>query len=107
MPYRDPEQRREYHRGYARARRAGTVTPRVKPSIPSAMRAGTAADVVRILVGQVEAVRRARRLGVTERARTVAFVCSVLLRAIETADLAKRLEELEARLEGMNHAGVN
>lgn len=107
MPYRDPEQRRTYHRDYARARRAGEIIPRVKPAIPSAARAATAADVVRILAGQVEAVRRARRLGVVERARAVGYVASVLLRAIETADLAKRLEELEARLEGVTHAGVN
>lgn len=107
MPYRDPEQRRQYLRGYMRARRAGDVIPRVKPALPGGLRATTATDVVRILVGQVEAVRRARRLGVVERARTVAYLASVLLRAIETADLAKRLEDLEARLEGVNHAGVN
>ncbi len=56
----------------------------------------TASDVLAVLAGQVEAVLADDELGTAERARTIATLAGVSLRAIEAADLAGRVEAIEA-----------
>lgn len=66
--------------------------------IPREFRLKTAADVLSLLDEQVRIVRAdgpRRRL---EEARSVCALASVALRAIETGDLAARIEMLEAVL---------
>ena len=58
----------------------------------------TAADVRDMLKEQVDAVREDPELTTLERARGVASLGRVTLRAIETGDLAARLEAMEAVL---------
>jgi hypothetical protein len=98
MPYRDPETRRTYHREYVRMRRAGEgcATP-VHPKTPVALRLQTSQDVKDLVQGQVVAVL-ASKADVITKARTVGYLASIQLKAIETGDLAARLEAVEAVL---------
>jgi hypothetical protein len=99
MPYRDPSQARDYQRDYRRLRRAGDgCTTPVHPALPAGVRLKAAADVLALLADQVEAVLEDRDIGTVERARTVGYLASVSLRAIEAGDLAARIEALEAML---------
>ena len=98
MPYRDPDDRRTYDRERKRLERVGCPTPRptVHP-LPPGFRLKTAADIVALVEGQVTAVCAAE-LGALERARCLGYLASVALRAIETGDLAARVEAIEAML---------
>jgi hypothetical protein len=99
MPYSDPEKAREYQRGYRRLRRAGdTCTTPVHPAIPADLRLKTAADVLELLRGQVAAVLAAPDCTTLERARTVGYLATITLKAIEVGDVAARLEAVEAVL---------
>jgi hypothetical protein len=60
----------------------------------------TARDVLALIEAQVGAVLADGELGTTERARTVATLAGLALRAIESGDLAARLEALERHLSG-------
>jgi len=100
MPYRDPERQRAYQREYGRLRRTGQPqTPR-QTAIPLPFRLKTAADVRALLEEQVGAVRSDDSLMTVERARTIGYLAGVSLKAIETGDLAARLEAVEATLKG-------
>lgn len=107
MPYRDPEQRRQYQRAYQRARRAQANGRRTLPasSTPAsealaALRIRTAHDVLVLLEEQLNLVRADTRIGVLERARVVGNLATVLLRAVETADIEDRIAALEAAAAG-------
>ncbi len=99
MPYADPEKAKAYAKTYRRTRRAGDQcsTP-VHPAIPIEVRFRTAADVVKVLEEQVGAVKADTTLGTTDRARTIGYLASVGLRAIEAGNLAARIEALESVL---------
>ena len=99
MPYRDRERQRAAERDCQRRRRAGLPRQTRRQTLPALeeLRFGTARDVLRLLNGQAEAVLRARRLGVVERARAVGYLAALLLRAVEVGELERRLETLEAR----------
>jgi hypothetical protein len=62
----------------------------------------TAQDVIDLLHEQVEALRAATWLGPVEKARAVGYLASLARQAIETHDLAVRLEKLEAALNPSN-----
>jgi hypothetical protein len=96
MPFADADRARNYFREYRRYRRAGDgcSTPCSTP-IPLPFRLQTAADVLALLEEQVEAVRDDGEASVMEKARTVGFLASVALRAIEAGNLAARVEMLE------------
>jgi hypothetical protein len=95
VPYKDAETQRAYQRDYGRLRRAGeTQTPR-QTLVPTEFRLKTAADVIALLEEQVGAVREDTTLGTVERARTIGYLASIALKAIDTGDLAARLEALE------------
>ena len=53
------------------------------------------ADVLAVLVEQVNAVRADHLADPAERARTLGFLAGVALRAMEAKDLAARLEAVE------------
>jgi hypothetical protein len=97
MPYSDPDRARDYQRDYRRIRRAGDgcTTPGTT-QVPVAFRLKTAADVLALLEEQVSAVRADPDAGTLEKARTLGYLATVSLKAIEAGDLAARLEALEA-----------
>src|SRR3954452_15713744 len=98
MPYRDPEKRRTYDREYKRTARTGGGPTPGQTLVPIPFRLKTAADVLALLEEQVGAVRADEGLATVERARTIGYLAGVSLKAIETGDLAARLESVEAVL---------
>jgi hypothetical protein len=105
MPYADPDRARTYQRDYRRLRRAGeTCTTPSTSAIPVAFRLQTSQDVIDLLQGQVAAVLGSKADAIT-KARTVAYVASVSLRAIESGNLAARIEALEAVLKARSGGG--
>ncbi|MFL5340569.1 MAG: hypothetical protein ACJ8F7_10505 [Gemmataceae bacterium] len=99
MPFANPDRSRGYQREYRRLRRSGDgcTTPCTTP-VPVEFRLKTAADVLALLEEQVNAVRADVDAGTLEKARTVGFLGSIALRAIEAGNLAARIEMLEAVL---------
>jgi|SRR5215207_8245927 len=103
MPYQDPEQRRAYQREYKRGARAGASNPGSIPRLTllgADFRLAAAEDVLALLEEQVQAVRACEDAGTLERARCIGYLAGVSLRAIETGQLAARLEALERALAG-------
>jgi hypothetical protein len=58
----------------------------------------TPADLLAVLAEQIRAVRGDRTAGVVAKARAIGHLASVALKAIEVANLAARVEMLEAVL---------
>jgi hypothetical protein len=101
MPYRDPDRQRAAKAEHARRKRAAGVEPkRGTPLVSGEVRLATAQDVLAAIEQQLQAVLADEKLGTAERARLVATLCGVALRAIEGGDLAARLEALELHLRG-------
>jgi hypothetical protein len=103
MPYKDPERQRLAKAEHARRRRAAGVEPRrgtLDPLLSGDVRLATARDVLTVIEGQIAAVLGDEELGTAERARVIATLSGVALRAIEAGDLAGRLEALERHLQG-------
>jgi hypothetical protein len=100
MPYKNPDRQRAAKSEHARRKRAGGVGPKRGTLLLSGdVRIATARDVLGVIEGQVAAVLDDGELGTAERARTIATLSGVALRAIEAADLAARVEALERALE--------
>jgi hypothetical protein len=102
MPYKDPQRQRAAKAESARRRRAVGVEPMRgtrTPLVSSEVRLVTARDVLSAIECELGAVVGDGELGTAERARTVATLCGVALRAIEQAELAGRVEALERALE--------
>lgn len=97
MPYKDPEAARAYQRDRKRIERVGGSTTHVQP-VPLPFRLKTAADVIALIEEQVGAVRAETLASTLEKARTIGFLAGVALRAIETGDLAARMEIIEAEM---------
>jgi hypothetical protein len=106
MPFSDPDRARDYQREYRRLRRAGDgcTTPGTTP-VPLPFRLQTAQDVIDLLQEQVEAVRGEREAETLEKARTIGYLAGIALKAIETGNLATRMEMLEAVLKHRNGDG--
>jgi hypothetical protein len=99
VPYRDDDRQRAYKREWARIQRAGECgTP--GGTLPLPFRLQTARDVVALLEEQIVAVRADAEARTLEKARTIGYLAGVALKAVETADLAGRLEALESVLKG-------
>jgi hypothetical protein len=98
MSYKDPQQQRTYQREYKRLRRAGDCQTPGQTQIPADFRLHTAQDVLELLSEQVAAVRADNDVSTTERARTVGYLCAIALRAVETADMAERIDAIERAL---------
>jgi hypothetical protein len=99
-PHRDPVQRRQANAAAQRRRRArlrqaagGTVTPLSAPSAPGRL---SPEEILVVLADELTAIRTAVDVSAAERARSVAGLCSVALRAVETADLAAELRAMKA-----------
>jgi hypothetical protein len=103
MPFADSDRARDYQREYRRLRRAGDdcTTPGTTP-VPLPFRLKTAADVLTLLEEQVEAVRAEAEAGTLERARTIGYLAGIALKAIDTGNLAARVEMLESVLKQRN-----
>ena len=99
MPYSNPAKSKDYQREYRRIRRAGdTCTTPGTSAIPLAFRLKTAADALALIEEQVNAVRRDTVASVLDKARTVGYLASVALKAIEAGNIAARIEMLETVL---------
>jgi hypothetical protein len=96
VPFKDPERRRAYQRKYKAAERAGTprLTPPSIPLLPPGLRARTAEDV-RDIASRYLAAVDAAEMGLTEKVRNVAVLCTLLLKSIESGNHAARLEAVE------------
>jgi hypothetical protein len=103
MPFSDPDRARNYQREYRRLRRSGDgcTTPGTSP-LPVEFRLQTAQDVIDLLQEQVAAVRVEQKAGALEKARVIGYLAAIALKAIETGNLAARLEMLEAVLKQRN-----
>jgi len=103
VPYKDPEQRRAVTRESVRRHRATQAggKPSRKPELPELreLRYDTVRGVLELLDGQIEALLGDRSLTTIERARTITYVVSCILRAIEQRDVVARLEALEMMIE--------
>jgi hypothetical protein len=97
MPFADPQKARDYQREYRRRQRAAVRAGTPVDTLPE-VRVETAGDVLLLLEGQVEAVLADANVDSVMRARTVGYLCSVMLRAVEAKDLVARVEALEAVL---------
>jgi hypothetical protein len=99
MPFADPDRARDYQRGYRRMQRAAEgCTNGCTSLVAVAFRLRTAADVLRLLEEQVEAVRAEQQAGTLEKARAIGYLAGVALKAIDAGNLAARVEMLEAVL---------
>jgi hypothetical protein len=98
MPIADAEKSRTYQREYKRLVRAGSCQTPGQTDVPAEYRLATASDVLAMLGEQAEAVLNDESLGTVERARTIGYLSGVILKAVEIANLAGRLESLEAVL---------
>src|SRR4051794_39344032 len=94
MPYKDPEKRRAYQR-QRRTANSGVAKPKATPALPLPVRVQTAKDVLALVADQMAVVQAAEDASTCERARTIGTLAGVALRAIEAADVAARLEQLE------------
>ena len=96
MPYKDPDQARDYQREYRRIRRAGdqSTTP-CTTEVPMEFRLKTAHDVLRVIEEQVLEVQTDGDVGKIEKARCIGYLAGIALRAIEAGNLAGRIEALE------------
>ena len=65
---------------------------------PPPRRLQTVRDVLDLLQEQVEAIRAEPCAGTVEKARAIGYLAGIARKAIETSDLAARLEMLEAVL---------
>jgi hypothetical protein len=63
---------------------------------PAPRRLQTPQDVIDLLEEQVEAVRAAAGAGTVEKARALGYLAAIARQAIETGNLAARLDALEA-----------
>ena len=92
MPYVDPEKNRIYQREYQRRRRAGIV----KPSVNTLTDADIInAAAIRDMIGEQMTIVRTTEADPFVKARCIAYLAAVALRAVETADLEQRITELE------------
>ncbi len=107
MPYKDPEKRRASVREAVRRHRTGGCKPHGKP-LPelAALRLESARDVVGVLKAELAHVQSTLAAGSAERARVVGYLCGLLLRSFETADIEERLAALEEQLRDVVQ-GVN
>jgi hypothetical protein len=95
VPYKDPERMRAYQREYQRMRKAGLNLTPAKTPLPLEFKLQTAQDVIDLLAEQIAAVKQDKEAGTLEKARTVGYLLTIALKAIETANLEARIEALE------------
>ena len=97
MPYKDAEKQRQYKREWERQKRAGEGGTLHGTRNPNPVQIQTAKDILSLLEETINEVKAADA-DTLVKARCVAYLASVALRAVETGDLAERLEILEMAL---------
>jgi hypothetical protein len=98
MPYKDPNKQREYNREYQRKRRSmkdGYTHGTKQTSIDFTL--STADDLKAVLENVISDLLRAD-IDVGVKGRVAAQLLQVGCRLLETSDIERRLEALEARL---------
>jgi hypothetical protein len=93
MPYKSKERQREYQRQWQRDRRA-SVPSKVQSSIEEIRTAEGMLNILSKLLKQLMAAK----VDLFLKARTVAYVVSVGLKATEVAELERRLNILEDKI---------
>ncbi len=82
----------------ARLERGSAGAGRKASTVPPSFRLRSAADLVGLLEQQIIAVGADEEAGTFEKARLIAHLCGISLKAIEASHLVGRLEALEAVL---------
>lgn len=100
MPYRDPERQRKYQRESARRRRAGATAEKNRSTAPIRL---ASAEAVRLLLEECANEVRAARVDAVIRARTVARLCDVVLKALDMGELERRISALEGKVSHDDH----
>ncbi|MEW6143359.1 MAG: hypothetical protein AB1597_09465 [Chloroflexota bacterium] len=100
MPFKDSVRQKEYQRQWQRARRAGEAVgfKVIRVSTPEEIR--TANALLTVLAGLIKEVLETGEGDVFIRSRTAGYLISIGLRAVEVANLEKRLTELENKVQG-------
>jgi len=93
MPYSDPEKMKAYQRNYQRQKRAGQVKQPIKKPL-TVEQIATAAGL-RDLLATVIAEVQASNTDIIIKARCIAYLAGVTLKAVEISDLEQRIEALE------------
>lgn len=94
MGYKDPEVRKAYNRDQMRERRSSAAPSSVTRNTPIEWRASTAQDIKEIVAEQLNRLLNSD-IDVAVQSRAVASLASVAIKLIETADLERRINELE------------
>ena len=95
MPFKNKERQREYQRNWQRDRRAGVPSRRVQSSTQDIR---TAEGLLDALTGILAEVLEAEA-DLFMKARTAGFLISIGLKAVEIAELERRLTALEDRID--------
>ena len=96
MPYKDKEKQLQYQREWQRSRKAGEpMKPSARTLNPAEIR--TAEGILKVLSDILSQLVAAKG-DLYMKARTITYVASVGLKAVETAELERRLNELENKL---------
>ena len=103
MPYKDPLKQKEYQREWQRSQKAGEpLKPLARTLNPAEMR--TAEGILNVLSDILSQLLAAKG-DLYMKARTITYVASVGLKAVETAELERRLNELENKLSSGGNNG--
>jgi hypothetical protein len=99
MSYKDPEKRRQAKRKSEQQRRARRRALRSSSSIPGeTVQTRSVMDLLLILEEQINAVRKAEGVDVTERARCLAYLIASQTRLLELSIMDSRMKAIEERL---------
>ena len=105
MPYKNPDDRRNYQRARRKTRPGRDSVSPVAIPLPLDFKLKTAKDAIERLEEQARAVAQDTEATTLEKARVIGYLVGVSLKAIEAGDIAQRLEELEAKIAGRRAAG--
>jgi hypothetical protein len=100
MPYKDIGQQREYQREWQRRKRTGEVAGFKVLRISSPEEIRTANALLTVLTLLIKEVLESEQGDTFIRARTAGYLISIGLKAVEVADLEKRLTNLENKVLG-------
>ena len=93
MPYKDVEKQRDYKREWQRAQRSGT---RRNADEPGGTRLQSPDEVLGVLEEQIDTLRRDRRLSSGERARAIAQLATLSLKALEIRDIERKIDDIKS-----------
>ncbi|GBF33356.1 hypothetical protein DCCM_2457 [Desulfocucumis palustris] len=98
MPYKDPDKKREYMREYQRMRKTGIpMTDKTTGKSLNPEDIQNARGLL-VLLSETMADVVAAKADTLSKARVIGYLVSIGLKAVETAELAARIDELEEQL---------